>query len=141
MTEKTHLCTKHEWGEALAVHRPAVLRTQGLEDGNPFQGRLGRWTRKNVGLWRAVAPVIYAPDDRLSGSHSGVSAEYFSVDGQRQSVTKMIERYDQSSPSATALGDRRLGGFWERSEWKAVQGCFLSQRFSAIMKLSAGWPR
>ena len=49
MTEKTYLCTKHEWEEALAVHRPAVLRTQGLEDGTPCRGKLERWMRKNGG--------------------------------------------------------------------------------------------
>jgi len=42
MTEKAYLCTKHGWGGALAVHRPAALRIQGLEDGTPFQGGLGR---------------------------------------------------------------------------------------------------
>jgi len=43
MVWKTHLYTRHEWEEALAVHRSAVLRTQGLEDGTAYQlMRLGR---------------------------------------------------------------------------------------------------
>ena len=36
MVRKTYLYTKHEWEEALAVHRPAVLRAQGSEDGTAY---------------------------------------------------------------------------------------------------------
>ena len=39
----------------------------------------------------------------------GFPLRIFLFDGQRQSVTRMIERYDQSSPSAMSLGDRRRG--------------------------------
>ena len=48
MIWKTYLYTRHEWGEALAVHCPAVLRVQGLEDGAAYQLMgLGRWTKRN----------------------------------------------------------------------------------------------
>ena len=44
-----------------------------------MSGETGTMDEEEWGLWRAVAPVIYAPDARLSGSHGGVSAEDFSV--------------------------------------------------------------
>jgi hypothetical protein len=48
MIWKTYLYTRHEWGEALAVHRPAAPRAQGLEDGTAYQLMgLGRWTMRN----------------------------------------------------------------------------------------------
>lgn len=66
------------------------------------------------------------------------------LDRQRQSVTRMIERYDQRSPSVVCRPRLWATGAdvsLKRTESKAVQGCFLSQELSAIMQLSAGWPR
>ena len=48
MMRKMYLYTRHEWGEALAVHRPAFLRVQRLEDGTAYQLMgPGRWTKRN----------------------------------------------------------------------------------------------
>jgi len=58
----------------------------------------------------------------------GLPLRIFLFEGQRQSVTRMIERYDQSSPSATSLGDRRglLGTV-------GVEGCARMFSFAKIL--------
>ena len=74
MIWKAYLYTRHKWEEALAVHRPVVLRAQGLEDGTAYQLMgLGRRTKRNGKSWRIAAPIIYSSDARLSGSHDGLS--------------------------------------------------------------------
>jgi hypothetical protein len=118
---KTYLYTRHELEEALAVHRPAVLRTQGLEDGVAYQLREpARWTRRNGEFLRITTPIIYGPDARLQG---GSWLRIFPLEAVRQSVTRMIESSDQSSPSAVGsdhdLADRRTG-LWQTN---GIEGC------------------
>jgi len=59
---------------------------------------------------------------------AGFLLRIFLFDEQRQSVTRMIERYDQSSPSATSVGDRR-----ELLGTDGVEGC--AGMFSFTMAL------
>ena len=109
-------------------------RSSSRSFGDPWVGRWdsisgrgpGQWTRENGGLRRAVVPVIYGPDARLSGSHSGVFGGGFSVRGGAPKVTR-DDREIRSELSISHVWAIEGEGFWERTESKAVQGCFPSQ--------------
>jgi len=63
---KAYLYTRHEWEEALDIHRPAGSRIRGLEDETACQLiGLGRWTGRDGGFGRIATPIIYSPDAPL----------------------------------------------------------------------------
>ena len=130
MVRKTYLYTKHEWEEALAVHRPAAWKAQGLEGGSTYQlTRLGRqWRRTGESGVRerrlSMVPMLACQE----AIHNGFVPKILRPDRRRQSVTRRTSGYDQSSPSVGCR--QRLWAIEEESSHKQTRAKAVQVFFS-----------